>query len=104
MWKDMAPKKTDNGETKSKNDPTNNEPKDGEHITEEDTEMDTDPEYSTQTGPSIEQELDTLNTDSDNRCNLEISGTTETERQNSRNDEDEKCCDEQYIEQNPPAT
>jgi hypothetical protein len=73
--------KTDNGETKSMNDPTNNnEPKDGEHITEEGTGMDTDLEYSTQAGPSIpiEQELDTLNTDSDNRCNLQLPGTTET--------------------------
>jgi hypothetical protein len=39
--------KTDNGETKSKNDPTKNKPKDGEHLTEEGTGMDTDPEYST---------------------------------------------------------
>jgi hypothetical protein len=65
--------------------------------------MDTDPECPTQAGPSIpiQQELDTLNTDSNNRCNLEIPGTTETERQNSRNEEDEKCCDEQYIGPNP---
>jgi hypothetical protein len=61
--------------------------------------MDTGPECSTQAGPSIskEQVLDTLNTNSDNRCNLELPGTTETERQNSRNEEDGKCCDEQYI-------
>jgi hypothetical protein len=46
--------KTDSGETKSKNDSTNNnERKDGEHITEEGTRMDTDPECSTQAGPSI---------------------------------------------------
>jgi hypothetical protein len=45
--------KTDNGETKTKNDTTNNEPKDGEHITEKGTGMDTDPECSTQAGPSI---------------------------------------------------
>jgi hypothetical protein len=86
--------KTDNGEATSKNDPTNNnEPKDGKHIAEEGTGMDTDPECPTQAGPSIpiEQERDTLNTDSDNRSNLELPGTTETERQNSRNEEDEKC-------------
>jgi hypothetical protein len=96
--------KTNNGETKSKNDRTkNNEPKDVEHITEEATGMDMDPECSTKAGPSIpiEQEPDTLNTDSDNRCNLEVHGTTKTERQNSRNEEDEKCCDEQYIGPNP---
>jgi hypothetical protein len=96
--------KTDNGETKIMNDPTNNnEPKDGESITEEGTGMDTEPECSTQADPSIliEQEQDTLNTDSDNKCNMELPGTTETERQNSRNEEDEKCCDEQYIGPNP---
>jgi hypothetical protein len=85
-----------------KDDPTNNnEPKVGEHSTEEGTGMDTDPECPTQAGSSIpiEQERDTLNTESDNRCNLELPGTTETERQNSRN-EDEKC-DEQYIGPNP---
>jgi hypothetical protein len=82
MWQDMAPKKTDNGETKSKNDPTNNKPKDEELITEKGTGIDTDQEYSTQAGPSIpiQQELHTLTTDSDNRCNLELPGTTETER------------------------
>jgi hypothetical protein len=96
--------KTDNEETKTNNDPTNsNEPKDGEHITEEGTGMDKDPECLTQAGPSIpiEQERDTLNTESDNSCNLELHGTTETERQNSRNKEDEKCCDGQYIGPNP---
>jgi hypothetical protein len=83
-WRHVArhgTQKTDNRKTKSKNDPTNNESKDGEHITEKGTGMDTDPEYSTQAGPSIpiEKELDTLNTDSDNRRNLELPGTTETE-------------------------
>jgi len=66
--------KTDNGETKNMNAPTNNnEPKDGEHTNEEGTGMDTDPECSTQADPSlpIVQEQDTLNTDTDNRCNME---------------------------------
>jgi len=90
--------KTDNGETKNMNAPTNNnEPKDGEHINEEGTGMNTGPECSTQADPSlpIVQEQDTLNTDTDNRCNMEQPGTTETEIQDSRNEEDEKYCDTQ---------
>jgi hypothetical protein len=111
----MAPKKPTTEKQKVRmTPPTTMSPKNGEHITEEGTGMDTDPECPTQAGPSIpiEQERDTLNTDSDNRCNLELPETTETERQNSRNEEeDEKCCDEQYIgpnllqQENPkPAT
>jgi hypothetical protein len=75
--------KIDNGETTKMNAPiNNNEPKDGEHITEEGTGRDTDPECSTQADHSIhiEQEQDTRNTDTDNRCNMEVPGTTETER------------------------
>jgi hypothetical protein len=96
--------KTDNGEINKMNAPTNNnEPKDGEHITEEGTGRDTDPECSTQVDPSIpiQQEQDTLNADTGNRCNMELPGTTETERQNSRKEEDEKCCDEQDIGPKP---
>ena len=96
--------KTNNGETKNKNDPTNNiEPKDGEHITEEGTEMDTEPEGSLQAGPSIpiEQEQDTPNTDLDNRRNMYLPGTNKTERQISGCEEDEKCGDEQILGPNP---
>jgi hypothetical protein len=148
--------KTDNGEIKNMNAPTNNnEPEDGAHINEEGTAMDTDPECSTQADPSlpivqeqdtlntdtdnrckmeqadpslpivmeqdtmntdtdnrcnmeqadpslpIVQEQDTLNTDTDNRCNMEQPGTTGTEIQDSRNEEEEKYCDEQYTGPKP---
>jgi len=86
------------------NSPTNNnQPKNGEYVNEEGTEMDTDPECSTQADPSlpIVQEQDTLNTDADNRCNTKQPGTTETEIQDSRNEEDETYCDEQYIGPKP---
>jgi hypothetical protein len=67
-----------------------------ENTNDEGTEMDTDPECSKQADPSlpITQEQDTLNTDADNRCNTKQPGTAETEIQDSRNEEDEKCCDE----------
>jgi len=86
------------------NAPTNNnEPKDGEHINEEGTRMDTDPGCSTQAVPSlpIVQEQGTMNTDTGNRCNMEQPGTTETEIRDSRNEEDEKYCDEQYTGPKP---
>ena len=91
--------KTDNGEKKINAPTNNNEPKNGEHINEEGTGVDTDPECSTQADPSlpIVQEQNTLNTDTDNRCKMEELGTTETEIQDSRNEEDEKGCDEQYT-------
>jgi hypothetical protein len=88
---------------KKLNAPTNNQPKDGEHINEEGTEIDTDPECSTQADPSlpIVQEQDTLNTDADKRCNAEQPGTTETEIKDSRKEEDEKYCDEPYTGPKP---
>jgi len=65
--------------------------------------MNTALECSTQADPSlpIVQQQDTLNTDTDNRCNKEQPGTTETDIQDSRKEEDEKYCDEQYTGPKP---
>ena len=95
--------KTNDGEKQNKIQPTNNiEPQDGEHITEEGTGMDTEPEGSLQVGPGIPigQEQVTPKTGSNTRCNMELPGTNDTEKQD-RGEEDEKCGDEQVLGSNP---